>query len=284
MPPLSALRAFEVAARHESFARAAAELGVTAAAVSHQIKALEAWLGMPLFARRAQGLQLTPEGRAAVPALSRAFDALGSVALDLRAASPSAQLNIAALPSIAQLWLGPRLSQLRAAFPHVNASIYALEEPPDFRREPFDLAIFFVADGAGPGRKRVLGRDRIYPVCSPEIARRLKSPRDLARFPRLSDATWSDDWSRWSSAAGIANVSANGGQVFSLFSLAVQAAIEGAGVLIGHEALVGAPIAAGSLVAPFEIRVETASFLSILAPDRVSSQAEAIMDWLTRQV
>ena len=278
------MRAFEVAARHESFARAGAELGVTAAAVSHQIPALEAWLGMPLFLRRARGLQLTPAGRAAVPELSRAFDALGAIALDLRASAPRAQLNIAALPSIAQLWLGPKLSQLRAAFPDINASIYALEEPPDFRREPFDLAIFFVADEAGTGQKRELCRDRMYPVCSPQISSRLKSPADLSRFPRLSDATWSDDWNRWASAAGIANLPASGGQVFSLYSLAVQAAIEGAGVLIGHDALVAAPIASGSLVAPFEIRVETASSLSILAPDRPSFQAEAIMDWLTRQI
>ncbi|WP_292557607.1 LysR family transcriptional regulator, partial [Mesorhizobium sp.] len=105
MPPLNALRSFEAAARYESFAKAADELSVTPAAVSHQVKALEAWLGAPLFVRHAQGLHLTDAGRAALPAFSTAFDAMGLAVQELRIAAPRPQVSIAALPSIAQLWL-----------------------------------------------------------------------------------------------------------------------------------------------------------------------------------
>jgi LysR family transcriptional regulator, glycine cleavage system transcriptional activator len=146
MPPLNALKAFEAAARHESFAKAAVELGVTPAAVSHQIKALEEWLGSALFVRHAQRLQLTVPGKSAMPAFFKAFDALGLAVQELRVAAPRVQVSIAALPSVAQLWLAPKLLALREAFPNIRASIYALEEPPNFRREPFDLALFFLTE------------------------------------------------------------------------------------------------------------------------------------------
>src|SRR5262245_56225347 len=117
MPPLNALRAFEAAARHESFAKAADELGVTPAAISHQVKALEEWLGAALFVRHAQGLYLTDAGRAAMPAFSAAFEAMGLAVQELRVHAPRPQITIAALPSIAQLWLAPKLPALRRAFP-----------------------------------------------------------------------------------------------------------------------------------------------------------------------
>ncbi|TIN51812.1 MAG: LysR family transcriptional regulator, partial [Mesorhizobium sp.] len=267
MPPLNALRAFEAAARHESFAKAADELGVTPAAVSHQVKALEAWLGSPLFVRHAQGLHLTDAGRSALPSFSTAFDALGLAVQELRISAPRPQVSVAALPSIAQLWLAPRLPALRAAHPALRPSIHALEEPPDFRREPFDLAIFLTRSGAGRSFK--LCDDVIFPVCAPALARQLKTPAELSSQLLLWDTTWTEDWSLWFEVAGVKGPSIETGSEFSLYSMAVQAAVDGAGVLMGHEALVSRALAAGSLVAPFpELRVPTGRALSILAPDR----------------
>ena len=143
MPSLNALRAFEAAARHESFALAADELGVTAGAVAQQVKLLEAWLDVALFERLTHGVRLTEEAGRALPALSSAFDNLGDAVADLRGVVQTPHLRIAALPSIAQLWLQPRLSALNSIYPSHVISVSALEEPPDFRREPFDLALFF---------------------------------------------------------------------------------------------------------------------------------------------
>jgi LysR family glycine cleavage system transcriptional activator len=280
MPPLNALRAFEAAARHESFAKAADELAVTPAAVSHQVKALEAWLGVELFKRQAQGLHLSEIGRAIRPSFSKAFDALGVAVQDLRAAAPRPQLNIATLPSIAQLWLTPRLPRLRAAFPKIKPSIHALEGPPNFRREPFDLAIFYIEAGKSAPHAMALAEDVIFPVCSPDVAKGLRVAADLADVPLLHDTTWLNDWSAWLAAAGADEIAPADGLAFSLYSVAVHAAIDGAGVLMAHEALVSAPLASGVLVAPFELKIATGRSLCILRPERPPAHVTAIAEWL----
>jgi LysR family glycine cleavage system transcriptional activator len=283
MPPLNALKAFEAAARHASFARAAEELGVTPAAVSHQVKALEAWLGAPLFVRRAQGLGLSDLGRSTLPALSAGFDALGRAVQEMRSASPRAQVDIAALPAIAQLWLAPRLSRVRAAFPRLSPSVHAVETPPDLRRELFDLAIFYVRD-APPGCRMVgLCDDLIFPACAPWIAEGLASPADLAAVPLLRDTTWTGDWACWLEAASAEGLSADGGPAFSLYSMAVQAALDGTGVLMAHKALIGGHLASGALVAPFKVVARTGSQLAILAPERASGAVVGLVEWLVER-
>jgi LysR family glycine cleavage system transcriptional activator len=280
MPPLNALKAFEAAARHASFARAAEELGVTPAAVSHQVKALEAWLGAPLFVRRAQGLGLTDLGRSAMHGFSAAFDALGRAVQDLRGAVPRARLDIAALPAVVQLWLAPLLAGARAAFPLLSPSVHALETPPDLRRELFDLAIFFVED-APPGCRMVrVCEDVIFPVCTPRMARLLAVPADLAATPLLRDTTWTDDWACWLAAAAATGLPVENGPAFSLYSMAVQAALDGAGVLMAHAALIGAHLASGALVAPFPTVARPGRHLAILLPDHSSTATALLTDWL----
>jgi LysR family glycine cleavage system transcriptional activator len=284
MPPLNALKAFEAAARHTSFATAAEELGVTPAAVSHQVKALEAWLGAALFLRRAHGLDLTELGRAALPGFSAAFDAMGRAVRDLRGAAPRAQVTIAALPAIAQLWLAPRLAAARAAFPGLSPSIHALEKPPDLRRELFDVAVFFVHDAPPGCRTEALGEDTIFPVCTPELARGLASPADLATLPLLRDTSWSDDWDCWLSAAAASGAVPTGpGPAFSLYSMAVQAALDGAGVLMAHAALIAPHLASGALVAPFPTAARTGLRLAMLTPERTSDAATSLVGWLMAQ-
>jgi len=256
-PPLNALRAFEAAARLESFKAAAEELSVTAGAVAQQVKSLEAWAGARLFERRAQGVRLTALGRAVAPALKDAFDRLAGAANAIRERAAPHEVRVAALPSVAQLWLSPRLPAIRRANPGLAISVTATEHPPNLLREPFDIAVFFGAGAREGTRVTVLAEDFILPVCAPEIAARLTGPAGLAGETLLHDSAWRDDWSTWLRAAGADEEPAAAGPVFSLYSLAVGEAVHGAGVLAGHLPLVAPLLAAGSLVALFGLRVPT---------------------------
>lgn len=256
-PPLNALRAFEAAARLNSFSRAANELCVTPGAVAQHVKALEEWAGAPLFDRHAQGVRLTPLGRAVAPGLGDAFDSLADAAHLLRRIAAPDEIRIAALPSVAQLWLSPRLPVIRRASPGLSISVTAMEHPPNLMREPFDLSIFFGAPKTEGAETLVLAEDSLFPVCAPEIATRLAAPHDLGAETLLHDASWRDDWAIWLAAKKLSGIAAASGPAYSLYSLAVEEAIHGAGVLIGHAPLVAPALASGALVAPFARRVAT---------------------------
>ncbi|MBC2834743.1 LysR family transcriptional regulator [Paragemmobacter straminiformis] len=273
--PLTALRAFEAAARLGSFALAAAELGVTAGAITAHVKALEATLGAALFQRTPRGVRLTPLGQTVLPAFTDAFDALGQAVQSLRSAAAPRTVHIATLPAIAQLWLSPRLPALRAAAPDIQISITALESPPNLKRTPYDLSLFY-----GPEPDGAISHDIIFPVCAPAIAARLSGPADLARIPCLSDAVWSDDWALWLAAAG-ANITARG-PVFSLYALAVEETVNGAGALIGHGDLISGHLARGTLVAPFPERLALPRYLRLWSerPLAAGSAARRTADWL----
>lgn len=270
-PPLNALRAFEAAARLGGFSAAAQELCVTQGAIAQQIKHLEDWAGAALFVRHARGVRLSPAGKAVLPKLGEAFDALGEVTQTLRREGTASEVRIATLPSIAQLWLSPRLPAIRVALPESTVSVTAMEDAPNLVRDPYDMAIFF-ADANTLGTDTVsLGQDVIYPVCTPEIARRLKTPADLADCTLIHDASWKDDWGAWLASAAPGqpfNPSGNtSGPVFSLYALAVEEARNGAGILIGHDALVRPLIERGDLAAPFEMTFELPRVLALeMAP------------------
>ena len=246
--PLNALRAFEAAARTGAFTLAAAELGVTPGAVTAHVKALEDRLGAALFERQARGVRLTALGLAAVEELTAAFDALAGAEARLRALALPREVHIATLPAMAQLWLSPRLPALRAAAPEISVSITALEAPPNLKRSLHDLSLFPAARGG-----RLVARDELFPVCSPALAERLSRIEDLAAVPCLSDSAWDRDWETWLVAVGTKTPVR--GPVFSLYALAVEEAVNGAGVLMGHGPLVEAHLGRGTLVAPFPQRV-----------------------------
>lgn len=286
-PALNALRAFEAAARHESFAGAAEELNVTPGAVAQQVKGLEAWLGQPLFHRQSHGLRLTAAARAALPELIAAFDALGLAVRGLRDSLGPAELRIAALPALAQLWLSPRRAALAELCPGRSLSISALETLPDLGRELYDLALFYT-EGAAPGADPIpLAEDRIFPVCSPALlaaGRTLKKPEDLAGMTLLHDTAWRDDWPLWLARAGVTDLDAASGPSFSLYSLALEAARDGAGVLMGHEALVAQDLERGDLVAPFALKVPTGRMLSLtLPPHAAGSERDALVEWFRKE-
>jgi LysR family glycine cleavage system transcriptional activator len=261
-PPLNALRAFESAARLGGFARAAEELSVTSGAISQHIKALEDWAGAPLFERRSQGVALTALGNLVAGHFSRAFDELGTAVRSLRTHTNQATINIAALPSVAQLWLSPRLPAIRAALTGHKISITALETPPNLYREMFDLSVF-LSEPSGRETELILQSDVIFPVCAPEMAMRLKSPTDLLNETWLYDAAWLKDWNIWARQVDGKLVRPQTGPSFSLYAIALEEAKNGAGVLMGHEALVETALQKGDLVAPFSHKALSGKSLNL---------------------
>lgn len=255
-PPLNALRAFEAAARTGGFVTAADELSVSPGAISQHVKALEDWLGAPLFHRRSQGVRLTEFGRAVVPALTTAFDAMGEAVHQMRALSGQQVIQIAALPSVAQLWLSTRLPAIRAALPGVTFSVSALETPPNLSRDLFDLSLF-LRRPTGHAREIVLADDLIYPVCAPALADQIATMRALHDLPLLHDALWAGDWALWARAILGRSDGFERGAKHSLYAIALEEARNGAGVLIGHDALVQPDLRRGTLVAPFSAPVRT---------------------------
>lgn len=254
LPHLNSLRAFEAAARLNSIALAADELCVTPAAVAQQVKSLEAWVGDKLFLRNAKGVELTPLGAAVSADFSNAFDSLVSSVQKLRLSANPQELRIATMPSIAQLWVSPRLPFIRKTMPDLSLSVTALERPPNMRREPFDLAIFY-RDQKEENQTGFIEDDVIFPVCAPAIAERLNAIADLRNEVFLHDTAWKEDWKTWLSAASPdANLSKSGPE-FSLYALALEECKNGAGILIGHESLVRRQLQEGSLVAPFDFMV-----------------------------
>lgn len=270
LPPFLALRAFEAAARHQSFARAAEELCVTPAAVAAQVKSLEQWLGQTLFERHSQGLHLLPQAAEALPDLAAALDQLGQAVQALRSRAGAPQLlHVAALPALAQLWLAPLLPALRRELPGLELSLSALEVPPNFNREAYDLALFYdaVPRRLPKGCRRiVLARDALLPVCSPALLAPDGGAPELAGAALLHDSVWSQDWSRWLKAAGRGDVAPMAGARFSLYSLALQAALDGQGVLMGRERLVAPLLAEGRLVAPWPLRLPLPESIDLLLP------------------
>lgn len=249
-PPLNALRAFEAAARWRSFTAAAEELHVTPGAVAQHIKSLERWADSPLFVRHARGVGLTPLGEELLPGFTAAFDRLGEAVQRLRTCAAPKKIRIATLPAIAQLWLPNRLKVLRDQAPDLSVSVYALESRPNLMREPFDVTLFMEDDEPDDGSV-VITRDCVFPVCAPEIGKRMAEPADLGKELLLRDSAWSEDWANWLSDAVSPGMVPVDGPVHSLYAVALEEARRGAGVLMGHEILVEEALHRGDVVAPF---------------------------------
>jgi LysR family glycine cleavage system transcriptional activator len=267
------MRAFEAAARHVSFAAAAEELSVSPGAISQHIKALEGWAGAPLFRRNAQGVELTPEGQSLVPEFTVAFDQMADAARALRNLKPKADFHIAALPSIAQLWLPKRLRQIRAQLPDVNFSVTAMESPPSLARELFDLSIFFAPPDSSPNQI-VVSQDVITPVCAPALLERVQVEHGLDGVPLLHDQVWKDDWATWSRNTGCQLRDEQRGPQFSLYSLAVEEAKAGAGVLMGHLCLIETALASGALTTAHAQSCQTDRCLVIQVPQQSRRRPE----------
>lgn len=285
-PPLNPLRAFEAAARLGSFTSAAQEMNVSAGAIAQHVKAVEAWAGAALFDRHPQGVRLNRLGQRVLPDFTEAFDLLGEASRKLRLAAAPDKIRIAALPSIAQLWLSPRLPKIRKAVPSASISVSALEQPPNVARDHYDICLFYLEDEEvlEDGVVR-LSDDVIYPVAAPEVAREIDSLEKLAEIACLEDATWNTDWGIWLASAGADNFPILKGPAFSLYALAVEETRNGAGVLIGHHDLITADLEAGRLVRLFETRADTGRVLGLkAAPGGDSPYLRQVTDLLVAEM
>ncbi len=287
LPPLNALRAFEAAARHLSFTRAAQELNVTQAAVSHQVKALEARLGLVLFRRLNRALILTEDGQAYLPPVRDAFDAIAQATRRLEARQSGGVLTVSTMDSFAAAWLVPRLGRFRAAHGHIDVRITITDRLVDFAHDDVDLAIRY-GRGHYPGLSvvRLLTED-IFPVCSPALLRGdnpLASPADLRHHTLLHD-DMREDWRMWLMAAAVADVDPTRGPAFTHSHLVLQAAADGQGVALGRGALVAHDLAAGTLVKPFDISLAADYAYYVVTPTAAAEQPKitAFRDWLLEE-
>jgi LysR family glycine cleavage system transcriptional activator len=282
LPPLNALRAFEAAARHLNFINAANELAVTPSAVSHQVKSLEDWAGLPLFRREGRGIALTEGAQKFLPAISAALDQIALAARKLRAADAGqGWLTVAMMPSFAAKWLVPRLPAFRAAFPAIDVWIATFESQSGTLAPEVDVAIRY-GKGDWPGLVAVkVLSEEIFPVCAPALAAQLRTPDDLASVTLLHDEL-REDWAMWLAAAEVTGIDSHKGPGFDDSGLLIQAAVEGLGVALGRSALVDDDLADGRLARPFSLGLPAASAYYVVHPAGAETQPKvrAFRDWM----
>jgi LysR family transcriptional regulator, glycine cleavage system transcriptional activator len=284
LPPLAALRAFESAARHLSFTRAAQELHVTQTAISHQIRALEERLEVRLFRRLPRGLVLTEEAQRYLPAVRDAFARLETATAELLAGRAGGTLTASVLPSFAAKWLVPRLGRFRAAHPDIDLRISTSQHLVDFAREDVDIGIR-MGRGHYPGLRvdRLFG-ETLVPVCSPALLEgepALRRPEDLKHHVLLHE----DDetgWRLWLELAGVEGVDVSRGLTLTDAAMVVQAAAEGQGVALGRTALAASDIAAGRLVRPFDVSMPHDLAYYLVCPEASAERPRtaAVRAWL----
>jgi LysR family glycine cleavage system transcriptional activator len=287
LPPLNALRSFEVAARHLSFTKAAAELNVTHSAVSHQIKALEEWLGIALFRRVSRGLVLTDPGQAYLRPVRESFQRLGEATRRLKAKGRSGPLIVSVMPSFAAKWLMPRLRRFRERHPDIDVRISADSHLTDFSREDVDIAVRYGrGNWASDLRVDLMMRETMFPVCSPKLLDGtipLNSPADLRHHTLLTDFDWRVDfWQLWLNSAGVVDWVPQHSLSFNYSNLMLQAAIDGLGVGLTQMALASDDLAAGRLVKPFDITMATEYAYYVVSPALTAERAKivAFRNWL----
>jgi LysR family glycine cleavage system transcriptional activator len=291
LPPLHALRAFEAAARHLSFARAAAELNLTPSAISHQIRHLEESLGRRLFERRHRGLELSVVGRVYFPLVHDAFTRLAEATALIGGAGPELHnvLTISCTPSFAMVWLIPRLPAFQAAHPAMEVRLDTSTRLVEFARDGVDVGIRY-GTGQWPGvSAEFLFSETLFPVGAPSLFAAkggVSKPDDLARFPLIHTLPYIDDWRLWLTAAGATAVDPDHGPRFDNNLAAYKAAEQGLGIAIGRGMLLEESLAAGRLVAPFEVRLTTRHayyFVCAAGSERVRKVA-LFRDWLAAEV
>ena len=305
LPPLNALRVFESAARHLSFKEAAAELHITQAAVSHQVKSLEEYLGIELFRREGRGVQLTEAARASLPRLREGFDALAAAVETIHERSAETELSITAPPVFVARWLMPRLAEFSKVAPDIEVRVAAssrmvdagaldsaaLMSNLDLRSETSGVEIHLGA-GDYPGFRA----DRLFSVsmalvASPELVAGeppLREPADLARHVLLHDdamdvVAHGNAWQKWLESAGVADrVDGSRGPRFSTNMLSLEAASQKLGVALALRPLVDADLASGRLVEPFGIEVRPGSAYFLVCPEVIADRpaVAAFRAWL----
>ena len=292
LPPLNALRAFEAAARQLSFTKAAGELNVTQAAISHQVKTLEEHLGLSLFRRLNRRLVLTEAGQIYLPVLREAFDAIAAGTQRLNQDQSSGPLHISVLPSFAAKWLLPRMSRFRERHPDIDVMVSANNKLIDFSEETIEMGIRYGLGGYPGLRTDLLLSDAVFPVCSPKLLHGphpLKSPQDLRHHTLLHDEVSrhdeSPDWRSWLQAAGVEGIDWRRGPGFSDSSMVIEAAAAGQGVALGHRWLAAADLESGRIVMPFGPVVPSKFAYYLVTPPAVAERRRVRLfrEWLLEE-
>jgi LysR family glycine cleavage system transcriptional activator len=297
MPPLSALRAFEAAARHLSMTAAARELNVTAGALSHQIRGLEETLGVRLFERRVRAIALTAAGKQLYPGLQTGFAQIRDAVDGLAVAGQPRVLVVSTSPGMTSKWLAPRLYRFAAAHPDIDVRISSSLTNANFETDGIDLAVRNMNAAAPPDRTLEVERladITFIPVCSPRLIEKhgpVKTARDLARLPLIHDETLKSraaqaDWKDWFTAAGVTDVDLRRGLRFNSADHALDAAGESAGVLLAHSLLAYDDLRTGRLVIPVKLSIAPGrAFHLVQAKGRKPSPAaEAFKSWIKAEV
>lgn len=289
LPSLTAVRAFEAAARHLSFARAAEELHVTPAAISQQIKQLESYFGLPLF-RRGKTLVMSEVAQAVLPQITEAFDQLEKAMDRLRPGDENGPLVVSTAPTFAARWLVPRLDDFQTRYPEIELRLLATRRVVDFALEDVDVAIRF---GAGPYddlHAEPLMQESIVPVAVPTIAKTVSEPADLLSTTLLYDEAndWDPafpDWETWLISLGVQLDTSPRLRYFGESNLTIQAAMSGIGVALVWRSLVMDELRAGRLVQLFGQSLSTNHRYHLLTtPNRLSlPKVMAFREWLLSQ-
>lgn len=283
LPPLNAVRAFEAAGRHQSFSRAAEELGVNHSAISRHVRGLEHRLGVQLFKDLPRGVELSTEGRAYLARVTPALDLIADATEDLTQA-PEGRVTINSEPLFAQKFIVPRMAAFQAAFPQIELRLEASHDLADVERYEADLAVRFAHRGTLDVPSDLVSDGRIYPFAAPSLLQgRTLTSEQILQAPRFRDRR-EDTWAKWCTAAGITAPKNEDGQWRLRANLAVEAAIEGQGIYLGSQECVAHECAAGRLVRCSDINITSGAFHLVYGSRGVRRRAvRHFRNWLLEQ-
>jgi len=284
LPPLNALKAFEAAARNLSFTKAADELFVTQAAVSHQIKTLEEHLGLKLFLRKNRSLLLTEEGQGYFLDIRDIFTQLIDATEKLLARGAKGSLTVSLTPSFAIQWLVPRLNLFNEAHPDIDVRIKAQDQDENSLTDDVDVAIYYGRGNWSGIETHKLHTEYMVPLCSPMLLNstiQMNTPADLQKHVLLHDMT-RRNWKTWMKTAGVRDIKVNQGPIFSHSSMVLQAAVHGQGVALGNSVLAKPDIDAGRLVIPFSHYLESKNAFYLVFRESQSELGKIVSfkDWM----
>ena len=295
LPPLDCLRFFEAAARHQSFARAAEELGVTAAAVAHRIRTLEQHFGAPLFDRRHRAVRPNMRGRAYLKEVQRILADIHGISE--RHCRKPRRVRIVSVEAVAEKWLVPRLASFAAAHPGIAIELETNHRSVDPGGHDFDAWLAYTGETAAPRPvtrrantllEETLFEEALLPVCSPALIAergRPDGPADLRHWPLLYDLGWDADWSYWFACQGQATPDLARASGFRLYSMLVQAAVNGLGAAIGRPMLITRELEGRTLVPVFDHQAEAPERCCLIttAAARQRRAVQAFRDWILRE-
>ncbi|KGF69727.1 LysR family transcriptional regulator [Hoeflea sp. BAL378] len=289
LPPLNWLRAFEASARSQSFTQAAAELNLTQAAISKQVKLLEHYLSEQLFIRNPRSLELTKTGEAYLPKVRDCFDRLAAGTDEVFGRRRSEMLTIRCMVGFSINWLAPRLPRFMARHPGVIIRIITSVWGDEFDKEHFDFDIRY-GTGKWPGlNARRLTWETITPVCSPALLQgdaAIRRPEDLAKHALLHVLGYEEGWGLWLRAAGVGrDIDTGRGLHFDTSLMAFEVAAKGGGIALGRSSMTGEDLATGRLAAPFELAVPIDEAFHLVTPPEETSHPDAALfrDWLLEE-